>query len=63
MNISFLSKISTRFSMVEGKCSSLGHEDRQLPRKPFLRSQSEVAIKKSFEFKDDNDDILPDSYG
>ena len=49
--------------MVEGKCSSLGHEDRQLPRKPFLRSQSEVAIKKSFEFKDDNDDILPDSYG
>ena len=28
-----------------------------------MRSQSEVAIKKSFEFKDDNDDILPDSYG
>lgn len=31
--------------------------------KTLLRSQSEVAIKKSFEFKDDNDDILPDSYG
>jgi len=31
--------------------------------KTLMRSQSEVAIKKSFEFKDDNDDILPDSYG
>ena len=31
--------------------------------KTLIRSQSEVAIKKSFEFKDDNDDILPDSYG
>jgi len=29
----------------------------------FKRSQSEVAIKEGFEFKDDNDDILPDSYG
>lgn len=45
------------------RSASLQYSSSAAPRPSLQRSQSEIAIKRSCEFKDDNDDALPDSRG